>query len=433
MQMGSNVNNVLVSVFARTDIGRRREGNEDAFLIADLTTGKVGLGPDMITHPVGERGSLLIVSDGMGGAVAGEIASEIAVKAIRQSLLELPPDMVEPQRLKVATEIANESIWSEAQRNAALTGMGATVTAVLVQGCQASIAQVGDSRAYLIRGDRIKQITKDQSYAQMLVDSGAIKPEQIESVPQNVIMQALGTQPAVQVALTSVELHRNDHLVLCSDGLSGKIKAEEMRRVVQECSDLGTACRRLIDLANERGGEDNITVVLAHFDGVGLEAADQNATITDSFKALDEENQREQRQIDRPDSGTHELASSGPPPRSEFTTMHLSSVAPAERPPAKAAPVEAPPPEKVETKELEPPRPEPPRTEPAQPPARKVARPTTSLAPGDIPSYAEQFQHQPPRPELVAPRKGTSPATVILVVLAVLILLAAAYLVYTII
>jgi protein phosphatase len=432
MQMGSNVHNVLVSVFARTDIGRRREGNEDAFLIADLTTGKVGLGPDMITHPVGERGSLLIVSDGMGGAVAGEIASEIAVKAIRQSLLELPPDIVEPQRLKIATEIANESIWNEAQRNASLTGMGATVTAVLVRGCQASIAQVGDSRAYLIRGDRIKQITKDQSYAQMLVDSGAIKPEQIESVPQNVIMQALGTQPAVHVALTSVELHRNDHLVLCSDGLSGKIKAEEMRRVVQECSDLMTACRLLVDLANERGGEDNITVVLAHFDGVGLEAADQNATITDSFKALDEEMQREQRQNERPDSGTHELVSSGPPPRSEYSTMHLTSVAPtpAERASAQATPAESPPAQQVEKVEsVETQRP----AEPQPRPVRKVPRPTTSLAPGDIPSFDVQRQAEVDRHEPIVARKGTSPTTMIILVLVLLLLLAAAYLIYRVI
>jgi protein phosphatase len=368
----------------------------------------------------------------MGGAVAGEIASEIAVKAIRQSLLELPPDIVEPQRLKIATEIANESIWNEAQRNASLTGMGATVTAVLVRGCQASIAQVGDSRAYLIRGDRIKQITKDQSYAQMLVDSGAIKPEQIESVPQNVIMQALGTQPAVHVALTSVELHRNDHLVLCSDGLSGKIKAEEMRRVVQECSDLMTACRLLVDLANERGGEDNITVVLAHFDGVGLEAADQNATITDSFKALDEEMQREQRQNERPDSGTHELVSSGPPPRSEYSTMHLTSVAPtpAERASAQATPAESPPAQQVEKVEsVETQRP----AEPQPRPVRKVPRPTTSLAPGDIPSFDVQRQAEVDRHEPIVARKGTSPTTMIILVLVLLLLLATAYLIYRVI
>lgn len=305
--MELKANNVSVSVFAYTDIGRHRSGNEDAFLIADLTTGKVGLRPDMVTHPIGERGSLLIVSDGMGGAAAGEIASELAVKTIRESLLEMHPGIDAYQRLKIATEVANESIWNEAKENAALLGMGATVTAALVQGTHAYVAQVGDSRAYMIRGEQIKQLTKDQSYAQMLVDSGAIKPEQMDSVPQNVISQALGTQPGIQVALTSVQICRNDYLILCSDGLSGKIKADEIRRVVMESSDLCLACRRLIGIANERGGEDNITVVAARFDGFGLEVANEKETISGTFKALDQ-------------GRTSEKAAS--------MTMQLSSVAP---------------------------------------------------------------------------------------------------------
>ncbi len=286
--MELKTNNVSVSVFAYTDIGRQRSENEDAFLIADLTTGKVGLRPDMITHPIGERGSLLIVSDGMGGAAAGEVASELAVRIIRQSLLEMHPDIDVYQRLKIATEVANESIWNEAKGNASLQGMGATVTAALVQGTHAYLTQVGDSRAYLIRGEQIKQITKDQSYAQMLVDSGAIKPEQMDSVPQNIISQALGTQPGVQVALTSVQICRNDYLILCSDGLSGKIQPDEMRKVMMESSDLSLACRRLIAMANERGGEDNITVVAARFDGFGLEVANEKETISGTFKALDQ-------------------------------------------------------------------------------------------------------------------------------------------------
>ncbi len=311
--MELKANNVSVSVFAYTDIGRQRSGNEDAFLIADLTTGKVGLRPDMVTHPIGERGSLLIVSDGMGGAAAGEIASELAVKTIRESLLEMHPGIDAYQRLKIATEVANESIWNQAKGNASLLGMGATVTAALVQGNHAYVAQVGDSRAYMIRGEQIKQITKDQSYAQMLVDSGAIKPEQMDSVPQNVISQALGTQPGIQVALTSVRICRNDCLILCSDGLSGKIKADEMRRVVMESSDLSLACRRLIGIANERGGEDNITVVAARFDGFGLEVANENQTISGTFKALDQG-----RTGDKAGSMTIPLSS----------TMQLSSVAP---------------------------------------------------------------------------------------------------------
>lgn len=286
--MATHANNILVSVFARTDIGRLRSGNEDAFLVADLTRGNYGLGPEMITHPVGEMGSLLIVSDGMGGAAAGEVASEIAVKTINKSLLETSAALDTAERLRIATECANECIWLEAERDPELAGMGATVTAVLVQGAIAYIAQVGDSRAYIIRGERIKQITKDQSYAQALLDSGVFSAEQIANVPQNVILQALGTQPTVQVDLTSVELLRNDYLVVCSDGLSGKIKSDEISAVVRQSPDLTSACRSLVDTANERGGEDNITVIVASFDGVGLDAADESTSITGSFKSLSE-------------------------------------------------------------------------------------------------------------------------------------------------
>ncbi|MGH9825502.1 MAG: protein phosphatase 2C domain-containing protein, partial [Blastocatellia bacterium] len=194
------------------------------------------------------------------------------------------------ERMKRAAETANESIWNQAQSNPSLTGMGATLTAVLVEGTSALIAQVGDSRAYMIRGDQIKQVTKDQSLIQLLMESGAIKPDQASSVPQNVIMQALGTSPIVQVAITSVQLYRNDYLLLCSDGLSNKVQTEEMKQVVQLSPDLAAGCRKLVEMANERGGEDNITVIIARFDGESLYSAAEssNNTITGSFEVLSE-------------------------------------------------------------------------------------------------------------------------------------------------
>jgi protein phosphatase len=265
-----------------------RSGNEDSFLVADLTAGKIGLGPDVSTHQLGERGSLMIVSDGMGGAAAGEIASEMAVTSMRDSLAEVNSSTEISEQLKSAAEIANERIWNHSQDNPELSGMGATLTAVLVQGTTAYIAQVGDSRAYLMRRDQIKQLTKDQSLAQMLVDSGAIKPEQMDSVPQNVIMQAMGTQPAVKVAMTAVELFRNDCLVICSDGLSNKVPPNELREMIQDVDDLTEACRLLIDKANERGGEDNITVIIARFDGEALYSASESSSITGSFRALNQ-------------------------------------------------------------------------------------------------------------------------------------------------
>lgn len=326
--MGAPASDILVSVFARTDVGRQRRGNEDAFLIADLTSGKVGLGPEVTTHSLGERGSLLIVSDGMGGAAAGEIASEIAVTTIRQSLLEIPAHIETPERLRIATELANECIWNEAQHKPELAGMGATVTAALVQGATTYIAQVGDSRAYIIRGERIKQITKDQSYAQALRDSGIFTAEQIAKAPQNVILQALGTQPAVQVGLTAVELLRNDYLLVCSDGLSGKIKPDEMCDVVRQSRNLTSACRRLVDIANERGGEDNITVIVALFDGVGLDAANESTSITGSFKSLSKDYRSEQAVPD-----TLPL-SSMPPPDKNSTTVMMPALASVKRTPA---------------------------------------------------------------------------------------------------
>jgi PPM family protein phosphatase len=283
------MSNIQVSVYAGTDIGMHRSGNEDAFLVADLTTGTVGLGPEMSTHPMGERGSLMVVSDGMGGAAAGEVASELAVTTIRETLMESPPDMDTAVRLRLATEAANDRIWNEAQANPELNGMGATVTAVIAQSGLVYIAQVGDSRAYLVRGRQIKQLTKDQSFAQMLIDAGAIQPEQAASVPQNVIMQALGTQPNVKVAMTTLGLCRNDCLLLCSDGLSNKLGPDEMKQVVEQTPDLKTACRVMINIANERGGEDNITVVLARFDGDGLHVARDSQTITGSLTGTHED------------------------------------------------------------------------------------------------------------------------------------------------
>jgi protein phosphatase len=220
----------------------------------------------------------------MGGAAAGEIASEMAVTTLRESL-ELDPDSEVGERLKKAAEIANQKIWDHAQNNPELTGMGATLTACLVAGSNAYIAQVGDSRAYLLRGDQIKQITKDQSLVQMLIEFGAITPDQANQVPANVIMQALGTQVDVRVSMTAVRLVQDDCLLLCSDGLSNKVTPDELRRVIRETTALEEACHQLVDTANNRGGEDNITVVVARFVGDGLETARQRS-ITGSLNQL---------------------------------------------------------------------------------------------------------------------------------------------------
>jgi serine/threonine protein phosphatase PrpC len=222
----------------------------------------------------------------MGGAAAGEIASELAVTTVRDSLMELPEDTEVAQRLVEATSAANNRIWDHARQNPELAGMGATLTAALLLGESAYLAQIGDSRAYLIRSKQIKQLTKDQSLVQLLLESGSIEPEQASLVPQNVIMQALGTQPDVRVAITAARLCPQDCLLICSDGLSNKVTPEEMLSVTVGSKSLALACQGLVDLANERGGEDNITVILAQFQGSGF---GDGKRITDSLEALSED------------------------------------------------------------------------------------------------------------------------------------------------
>jgi serine/threonine protein phosphatase PrpC len=263
---------VLVSVFAQTDVGMARKANEDAFLIADLNTGKAGMSADVSTYRVGERGSLMIVSDGMGGHRAGEVASMLASSTMLEALMKLPHDMDPLERLGEATRVTNEVVWNYAAEHPELAGMGTTLTAVLVEGPMAYISQVGDSRAYLLRGENIQQLTKDQSLIQLLLDSGRIKPEEADKYPNHVITQAIGAEPQLRLALKQLALKRDDYLLICSDGLTNKVSDEEMLRVVKASVSLDVACRRLVNLANDRGGEDNITVIIARFDGEALDS-----------------------------------------------------------------------------------------------------------------------------------------------------------------
>jgi serine/threonine protein phosphatase PrpC len=279
---------VIVSVFARTDKGMRRSGNEDAFVVADLTTGRLGLGPAMSTHQLGERGSLLAVSDGMGGAVAGELASDLAVNAMREVMMYLPLTISPSKRLEIAANIANERIRSHVRRRPQLSGMGATLTAVLIQGTTATIAQIGDSRAYLIRRTQIMQLTKDQSLAQMMKEASPMAPAQSRVVPRNVILQALGPRPEVRVALAAITLCRDDQIVICSDGLTNKVSGDEIRQTVQNSQNLIATCRRLVEIANLRGGEDNITVIVSRFDGAALYTASEGKSISAGLVSIEE-------------------------------------------------------------------------------------------------------------------------------------------------
>jgi serine/threonine protein phosphatase PrpC len=265
--------NLHLKVYARTDVGRVRDNNEDAFVIADLANSSpIHVTPHPLDMHVQSQGVLLAVSDGMGGAQAGEVASALTLRALRSALAVSDGDESPDVRLTRSVECANQEVWNLA-RDTGRLGMGATLTAVLVHGTRAYVAEIGDSRAYLLRDERLIQLTRDQNISQILVDTGRLTREQAEvSRYKNIITQAIGTRPKVVVALNRVGLRRGDILILCSDGLSTKVKDEEIRSTLATGRDLDAACMQLIDVANYRGGEDNVTVMLAEVEGEMLRA-----------------------------------------------------------------------------------------------------------------------------------------------------------------
>jgi len=265
---------VQISVFGKTDVGRTRDHNEDTFLVADLTRRVASLHPEVREHEVGTRGSLLMVADGMGGAAAGEVASRMAADLVFGHMTTVWPEDPEisanrfAYRMKEAVELANNRIHAHAKEHPEVRGMGTTATVAGVFGTGLYLAQVGDSRGYLVRNGVATQITKDQSLMQRLVEAGELTEEEAEqSERRNIILQALGPDPRVKVDLTFQELRNGDVLVLCSDGLSGQVKREEIATVMSGTTDLVEACAKLIEFANERGGPDNITAVAARFGG----------------------------------------------------------------------------------------------------------------------------------------------------------------------
>ena len=271
---------VIVHVFGRTDVGRTREHNEDAFLVVDLSSDNASLQPEVRTHRAGPRGSLFMVADGLGGAAAGEIASELAVNTVYEELRQnwVHGDSVAPEAfaaaLKRAGESANSAIFSFALEHPEYRGLGTTATIAGLLGDTLYVAQVGDSRGYVVRDGVARQITKDQSLMQRLIEAGELTPDEAErSERRNIILQALGPEPAVKIDLTFQKLRRGDTLVLCTDGLSGLVKKDEIAEVVSRQPDLTEVCRELIERANENGGPDNITVIAVRFEGSGLTEA----------------------------------------------------------------------------------------------------------------------------------------------------------------
>ena len=242
-----------LEVGAATDPGRQREHNEDDYITVHKFKDR-----EAVTEAQ-RKGSLYAVADGMGGHNAGEIASRMAVDTVRRLYYEDESTNVEVS-LRQAVEAANWRIYQRAQESPFERGMGTTIVAAVVRGDELHVAHVGDSRAYLVRDGQIKQLTKDHSW---LEEQGPeLTEEEAHTHPyRNLITRSLGNKETVKVDSDSWALQEGDQVVLCSDGLSGTVHDLEILDAVSRY-DAQDACEHLIDLANRRGGSDNITVVV---------------------------------------------------------------------------------------------------------------------------------------------------------------------------
>jgi protein phosphatase len=244
-----------------TDVGRVRTNNEDCFrIVTEL--------------------NLFVLSDGMGGEAHGEIASALAVETVVKHCLDAetnpaarvlgqtqPGWSANTKRLSTALHLANKNIFKSAEQHPDQHGMGATLTAAWIDGAKLSIAHVGDSRAYLLRGGTLLQLTRDHSLVAEQVRRGMLTvAEAEESDMQSVLLRALGAQPEIEVDAEEHLLFPRDVLILCSDGLTRMVPEPEIAGVLQAETSPARAAEELISLANERGGPDNITVVVVRID-----------------------------------------------------------------------------------------------------------------------------------------------------------------------
>jgi len=278
---------VHVRVSALSDVGQVREHNEDNFLVADLTLRSRNVLDEGGRAEVGPQGLVFAVCDGMGGAAAGEVASQLAVDIVFERLTDDPSDRpidreVLARRLVKAVESAGLLIFHEARSDRARRGMGTTITAAALVDSTVFFAQVGDSRAYILRGDKLVQVTRDQSLVNQLIEAGQLTEQEAETFEHNnIILQALGTSESVQVDLTYADLRRGDTLMLCSDGLSGMVRFEEIRTILRSSRDPSVLCHTLTERANQAGGHDNVTVIVATFDGELLKPPRDEASESD--------------------------------------------------------------------------------------------------------------------------------------------------------
>jgi serine/threonine protein phosphatase PrpC len=230
--------NVVVGV--HTDVGRVRQGNEDSYLLQD---------------PV------YAVADGMGGHIAGDVASATAVDVIAEGLRAAAPS--DGAALAELVSRANEAIWEKARSDPRLRGMGTTCTLLLVDGAVAHIAHVGDSRAYLLRDGSLRQLTEDHTLVERMVREGRLSAEEAVNHPQrSIITRALGVDARVQVDVLREQLREGDRILLTSDGLTSMVDPADIEGALRDQDDPQSAAERLVEMANAAGGEDNVTVLV---------------------------------------------------------------------------------------------------------------------------------------------------------------------------
>ncbi len=254
-----------VDYFGKTDVGKKREKNEDSLLI---------------NYDPAQDCGLFMVADGMGGHLGGEFASRIAVKTVGDTikqLLEDPEatllkdiafDRGDPgETVKYAIRLASQKIFEEAARNPGLRGMGTTSVVLLIQNGKGYIAHVGDSRAYLVQQNRIQQLTTDHSLVAEQLKAGFITPEEMKNHKyRNIITRSVGFQSDVDIDLLIRDLEKGDRFVLCSDGLTNMIEDADILKIVSK-NDPKTSCQKLVEMANKKGGDDNVTVIVTSIEG----------------------------------------------------------------------------------------------------------------------------------------------------------------------
>jgi PPM family protein phosphatase len=261
---------LIAEIFGISNVGLIRHDNQDSFLIANLETGDIATMSAPTLVSVHTAPFIVIVADGVGGAASGALASSIATETILSELHrwwhkvpQRTPESIE-SALKRGIDVANKAIYQKATTSPEHHGMGTTTTLALVLDGEAYIAQVGDSRAYLVRKGAAKQLTKDQSFVQRLIDAGRMtQKEAAQSEHRNIILQALGPEEKVVTDFYRVTLEDKDFLVLCSDGLSNQVSAEDIGRLTHVGGRPMEVCAALLEEAMHTGAPDNVTVVTA--------------------------------------------------------------------------------------------------------------------------------------------------------------------------